>query len=534
MKQRIVTAFIIAILSMLASCFLTPALYAEEEEAEPTFTINGYSITGNTRIDTEELLDVISIFTGKEKTSADVEKARNALEIHYQTRGFPAVMVNIPEQTVDTGYINLEVVESLIRMVRITGNIYHTMDKIKKSLPSLTPGKVLYVPLLQKELNQLNRNRDMKVAPVLSPGKEPGTIDVELKVKDRLPLHASLEFSDRYSANTSRYRLNGSIRYDNLWQKQHSLSFQYQTAPDNTDEVDVSSLSYVFPVPWKENDLLVFYGVISESDNAFGEGFEVKGEGNVFGFRYIASLPAYKEYNHNLSLGIDYKTFDETIGFQTGDDATYTPITYLPLLISYNGSLPDTYGLTQFSAGLNLSFRRLITDQREFEVKRYDARGNFLFATLGLERYQKLPFGFGLFLKTDGQLATEPLISNEQYSAGGMYSVRSYSESEESGDNAFHFSLEMSRQLPEIPIYYLFTPGLAITPYIFYDYASLYTQNALEGQDESTTLSGAGCGLRGDLGKNLHFEVIWAVALEDGSDTFKNDQRMHFLVRYEF
>ncbi len=526
--------FLAITIIFLLAALLPAGVQAQENGEEPRFAIHGYEISGNTRLDTEELLEVVSVFTGDNMTSAEVEKARTALELHYQTRGYPAVMVNIPEQTVDSGTIKLEVVESLIRMVRVSGNRYHTMEMIKDRLPSLTPGKVLFVPLLTKELNQLNRSRDLKVAPVLSPGREPGTIDVELKVKDRLPLHAALEFSDRYSADTTKYRLNGSISYDNLWQKQHSLAFQYQTAPENTDEVNVASLSYIFPAAWKADDMIVFYGVLSDSDNSFGDGFTVTGKGNVFGCRYIASLPGYEEYNHNLSVGLDYKDFDEELGVGPGAEPTYTPITYVPLLLSYSGSLPDEYGLTQFSAGLNFSFRGLVTDQREFEIKRYDSRGNFLIATLGLERYQKLPLGIGLFAKVDGQLASEPLISNEQYSAGGMMNVRGYLESEESGDNAVHCTLELSRKIPEIPFPGPFDSGLSLIPYAFFDHASLFLQRPLAGQEKSNSLSGAGCGLRGELGTHVKFETIWAVALKEATHTGKNDQRMHFMVRFEF
>ncbi len=517
---------------LIISLLLPLRGWARDSGDEPLFTVRGYELSGNTRIDTEELLEVVSVFTGENKSSNDVERAREALEIHYQTRGYPAVMVNIPEQTVDSGIIRLEVVESLIRMVRVTGNRYHTMEMIRDRLPSLTPGTVLYVPLLKKELNLLNRNRDLKVAPVLAPGREPGTIDVELKVRDRLPLHASLELSDRYSADTTRYRLNGSISYDNLWQKQHSLSFQYQTAPEKTDEVQVASLSYMLPAPWDVEDMLVFYGVLSDSNNSFGDGFTVLGSGNVFGIRCIVSLPGYGQYSHNLSIGIDYKDFDEELGIGPGTEPVYTPITYMPLVFSYSGSRPDDYGLNQFSAGLNFSVRGLVSDQRQFEVKRYDSRGDFLYLTLGLERYQKMFRDIGLYLKADGQVASEPLISNEQYSAGGMTSVRGYLESEKTGDNALHFTAEISRPVAEIPMPR--QTSLSLTPYIFYDYAGLYTKNALEGQDKSSVLSGTGCGLRGELGNHVKFETVWAVALDDASHTESGDQRMHFLVRFEF
>ena len=171
----------------------------------------------------------------------------------------------------------------------------------------------------------------------------------------------------------------------------------------------------------------------------------MNGEGNLFGLRYVIPLPPNGTFNHNLTLGLDYKDFDETLGFETDEDeALSTPLAYLPLSVSYAASRPDKSGVFRFSGAINLAFRGLVTDQNEFAIKRYKGKANYLYATLGAERTQRLPAGFGLFAKVDGQIANGALISNEQYAAGGMESVRGYKESEVFGDNAFHATVELS------------------------------------------------------------------------------------------
>jgi hemolysin activation/secretion protein len=77
-----------------------------------------------------------------------------------------------------------------------------------------------------------------------------------------------------------------------------------------------------------------------------------------------------------------------------------------------------------------MSCRSLVADAEEFSNKRYKAKPNYLYATAGVQRNQKLPWGMGLFIKIDGQAADQPLVSNEQYAAGGMESVRGYKEAE--------------------------------------------------------------------------------------------------------
>ena len=114
----------------------------------------------------------------------------------------------------------------------------------------MKPGEVLYTPEVQKEISKANENADVKVTPSLSPGTEAGTVDVDLKVEDKLPLHASLEVSNRYSPDTTLLRLNAVVHYDNLWQKDHSLSLQYQVSPEDPNQVEVGAAAYSMPAPW--------------------------------------------------------------------------------------------------------------------------------------------------------------------------------------------------------------------------------------------------------------------------------------------
>ena len=526
------------LLYLAASVLLLHALLPENCGAaggeEAGFDIRAYDITGNSIFPSEKLQDEVMPFTGRGKTSADVEKARDAIEKFYHDAGYPAVMVNIPEQTLQDNIVKLQVIESRIGRVKVTGNRYFTMEKIMGGLPSLATGGMLYLPEVQEEIGLLNRSSDFKVDPAMTPGKEPGTIDIELKVEDRLPLHGYLELNNRASHDTSALRLNGMIRYDNLWQKEHSISFQYQTSPQRGKEVQVAGGSYVLPAPWNSDHQLALYAIWSDSNTAFGEGFKVVGKGEIFGMRYVMPLPSYRLYSHNVTLGIDYKHFNQAMGYTTSSgETTYTPVTYMPLSLSYSASLPDEWGgVTVFSGGLNLSLRGVISNENEFELKRYKATAGYLYATAGIQRTQKLPLGMGLFVKADGQLSDQPLIDNEQYTAGGMENVRGYLESEASGDNAVHGTLEVSFPNP------LEKTGLGrhvqATPFIFYDMAELFTRSPLPGQARSLNLQGAGAGVRGSITKYLEYEVDWAMALHETDKTTSGSQKVYFKAKAVF
>ncbi|NWF57246.1 MAG: ShlB/FhaC/HecB family hemolysin secretion/activation protein, partial [Syntrophaceae bacterium] len=297
-RNMLLGCFFIALVGIVLS-----AARVNGADPETAFTIRSFSVEGNTLFPGVVLQEVLKEHLGPKKTAADVEKARNALEKYYHDRGYPAVLVNIPEQTVQEGTIRLQVIESKIGRIRVTGNRFVTEGKILEGLPSLAPGKVLYVPDVQRDLERINRGQDIRVSPVLSPGREPGTTDVDIKVEDKFPLHGSLELNNRGTHDTTDLRLNALLGYYNLWQRDHAFSVQYQMSPQDLDEVKALAFSYTLPNPWNVDHQVALYGILSDSETAFGAGFQTVGKGQIYGLRYVLPLPPYELYFHNLTLG---------------------------------------------------------------------------------------------------------------------------------------------------------------------------------------------------------------------------------------
>jgi hemolysin activation/secretion protein len=179
-----------------------------------------------------------------------------------------------------------------------------------------------------------------------------------------------------------------------------------------------------------------------------------------------------------------------------------------------------------------MNLRQINSRESEFEAKRYKARADYLYATVGLQRTQSLPAGMNLLVKVDGQFANEPLIDNEQYSAGGMESVRGYKETEQAGDNSVHgmFELSFPDPLERSPA----GKWIQMSPFLFYDFAVLTIIDPLPTQAEKIRLAGTGAGVRGAMWKHLEYEVDWSVALKDTDITKRDDERVYFKVKAEF
>ena len=271
-----------------------PPAPISEKDADNAFDILEYAIEGNTVLSALVIEEAVYAHLGEQRSIKDVEKARLSLEKTYQDAGYLTVLVDIPEQEVKSGTIRLRVTESSVSRLKVSGARYYSLGRIKEKAPSLAEGSVPYFPDVQTELAALTRSRDRLVAPVLRAGKTPGTVEVELKVKDQSPLHGSVELNNAYSANTTHTRLTGQIRYDNLWQREHSLSMLFQTAPEKPKESNVFSGTYV--IPGDNGQAYALYMVRSRSIVAAVGDFTALGRGNFFGLRWIRPLRALDSY----------------------------------------------------------------------------------------------------------------------------------------------------------------------------------------------------------------------------------------------
>ncbi|MBN8279609.1 MAG: ShlB/FhaC/HecB family hemolysin secretion/activation protein [Gammaproteobacteria bacterium] len=501
------------------------------EAAAPRFDVWEFRVTGNTVLPGIAIEKVVYPLLGPGKTIEDVNAARAAVEQAYRDAGFATVFVDVPEQDVDRGIVRLTVTEGRVGRVRVTGSRYFANGWIREQVPAVAPGTIPRIEAFQSQLKALNlRSPDRQLTPVLRPGAAPGTVDIELKVRDEFPLNGSLEVNNRNSASTTDTRLEAAVRYDNLWQRDHSFGLQYQVAPEDPDETRVIAGSYVLR-PRASGAAFAFYGLSSDSDIAVvGGEISSIGKGRVYGARAIVPLAGDSIY-HSLALGVDYKDFDETIGFNAeGEDDIVTPISYLNWSLGWNGSVPGDDRTQSFDVTANLGLRGVGNEAGEFADKRFKGRPNYVYLEAGYEVLQALPWwGTTLALELRGQVAWQPLISNEQFAAGGRDSVRGYYEGEALGDYGVQVSAEW--RSPNIGPR-LWKALTNLYGYGFLDGARLMLHDPLPSQADYTLLSaGAGLQLAADP---LTAALDLAIPLHDGASTEKGDERLLFSVRYGF
>ncbi len=489
--------------------------------------IEEFRVEGNTVLQTREIEAAVYDFLGPDRSAADVEKARSALEELYQQRGYPTVTVEVPRQSADDGIVTMTVTERKVGRLRVTHSRYYEPDAIKQAAPSVAPGTVPNVKAVQRDMVALNQWPGRSVAPELRPGQDPDTMDVDLHVTDHFPLHGSLEKNNQYSANTTPLRLVGSIGYDNLWQRGDSVALFFQVAPQNTADAAVFATSYMFRIPDTNLSLLASY-LKSNSNVASLGGTNVIGRGQIAGMRLLVPLPALDQLTHNFALGADYKDFDQKLTLGTTNDI---PIIYYPITIGYNANWTEDTSRTDLVAAIVMGTPSLGSSTAVFENNRAYATPNFFYLRGTVTHTHDLPWGMQLWARLQGQGSGNALIPNEQFAAGGVYTVRGYLEAEVLGDNAVDIQTELR------------SPSFAeklgpwakeLRVHLFADAAQISINDPLPGQRRSYGLGSVGFGVRARIADHFSAEVQNAVALSDGVNTKRGADTVLFRVLGDF
>jgi hemolysin activation/secretion protein/AraC-like DNA-binding protein len=339
--------------------------------AEPAgFKVSRYDVVGNTVLETNLLDKTLVPYTGEHVTLDQIRKGLTQLQLAYRDRGFVTVKVGLPQQRLTNGIVRVQVIEGRLAEIIVVKNHYFSSNNVMRSLPGLHTNMLLNSLVFQQELDRANANRDRQIYPEIAPGPEPGTSALRLKVVDRLPLHARLDYNNESTPGTPDTRAGLSLVDDNLWQLDHQLGLQYLLSPEDMkstaletpdffDEPRVAAYSgyYRMPIPFLQGEAnpppltsanfgydevnkrfrppptegppeLIVYasrgatdtGIsLTQSETPLGTngGFQevdTRGAETItfnedLGYRLSKSLPAFFGVNHSISFGTDYKAF---------------------------------------------------------------------------------------------------------------------------------------------------------------------------------------------------------------------------------
>jgi len=521
------------VFARISFLFLIGSIPSQAVEAPPpqtgTLFIKQYRVLGAHHLAKIEIERAVYPFLGPARGPQDVELARAALEKAYQDKGFQTVSVQVPPQEGTHGIVVLRVVESTVGRLRVRDSHYFLPSKIKESAPSLAEGSVPNFNEVTKDVLALNQWPDRRITPSLKAGVVPGTVDVDLTVNDTFPLHGNVELNNRYSADTDPLRVNAALSYNNLWQLGHSIGGSVQLAPQDVSQVQVYSGYYVVRFADPSWPTFIVQGVKQDSNVSTLGSVAVAGRGEVIGGRAIFTFPQLTNFFHSLTLGFDYKHFDQdtTIAGKT----IPTPIYYYPFSANYTATWAPKGSVTTADFGVTFHARGMGSTPQHFDFNRFDADANFIYLRSDLSHQRDLPYGFQAFGKIQGQVSDQPLVESEEFAGGGLNTVRGYLEAETLGDDGAFGTVEL--RSPSL----LSSLGAEANEWRFYLFADggyLTLIDPLPEQDSNFALASVGGGARVRFQNHLNGSVDLAVPLISQTQTTAGDLRVTFRVWADF
>jgi hemolysin activation/secretion protein len=294
------------------------------------------------------------------------------------------------------------------------------------------------------------------------------------------------------------------------------------------------------------------------------------------GFQLAKPLPEINGVRSLLSGGLDFKiytltsygtnvftqtssitnngqVFSTTNTVITQIPTTYSALNYLPLSLNYNASFQDAFGPATLGLGLsaNLWYSSEIsstkTDTNGIPVViSYQTGRDALQAITGSAKStghwvilrpsfsQNIAFSpnWTTTVRADGQWASEPLISVEQFGAGGVNSVRGYHEGEVFGDTGWHLSLEQDTPPYTMGMIRDDTP-LTVRGSVYMDYARVYLIDP-EGRQGSTPLWGTGFGFSAAAGSHWQAQFLFSWPLLSAGTTSAYQPFFNFSLTAQF
>jgi hemolysin activation/secretion protein len=511
---------------------------------DDAFDLQRIDVTGNTLLGTEEIKQLTNPFIGKDKGFRDIQMALEALETAYRKAGYTAVQVITPEQELTGGTLHLEVQETPIASVTVSGNKFFSEANIRATMPSLIEGKTPNARLLSENVQLANENPAKQIDVVLAVSeKSPGKLDATINVEDEATFRGFITADNTGSDTTGGHRLGISLRHSNLWDRDHTATFSYTGSPDKPDgtKVDIYSLGYRVPFYSIGDSIDLFYAKsnINTPAAAFTLGaFEnLTGKGDLYGVRWNHYFQRHGEWSTKLVGGLDVKVMDTTCTGPAGEkdylkglSAGCTPYITRPLSATYSGNWQRPGMAADFSAGIayNLATGRdneyntvdgkTGNDNYSLVSSSRETRNNFSVLKLGGSYSHTLPDGW--MARVAGSLQSSlgtPLPPSEQIGLSGSQAVRGFHERIVASDAGYIANVEL--YAPNVaPI--LTLPG-KLHPLFFVDSARGHSYK-MPGRSGTTTVTepsgimSAGMGVRYSYKKDVQVRLDVANVLNAG------------------
>jgi len=495
---------------------LPPAPVPERRGPIPTVKVfvKEIRILGSTVFTAQELAQVTEPYRDREITSEDIESLRLAMTLLYVNRGYSTSGTLVPDQAIVDGLLTIQVIEGKLSRIDVEGNYWFRPIYFTSRL-RLDAGPPVNVHALQERLRLFQTDQRIeRINAELRPGETRGESALHVRVAERRPIKAWLEYNNFTSPTVGSNQLMGTIAHQNLLGFGDALRVQYGQSFGTDSNAHGSGINpnlnvrYVVPVTPYDTTFAVDYRKVDfTAIESSVKPLDITGKFESIGFTLRQPLFRTPSQEFALALTGQSQSFRSSLlgnpfEFQSGSTNGLSQVSALRFAQEYVHRTPNQVisGLSRMSFGLPILGAVVNSGPDQ-------ATGEF-FSWLGQAQLVRRlnPTNIQLLARADLQLTNKHLFIIEQMVVGGRYSVRGYREFTLLGDNAFLGSLEA-----RIPVYKSAIGEELVYLVPFFDYGRAWNTNVVNPTPE--WLASVGAGAIWNIWPGSRFEVYWGLRL---------------------
>lgn len=482
----------------------------------------------------KKLDESLAPFLGKSFAMNDITAIKKAIISYYQSYERPMVAVQVPEQDVTDGVVQILVTEGILGKITSKGNKWFSDKRLIDAI-HLKPGDPIDERELAKDLTFLGRNPFRKTSAVYTPGEKIGTTDIELITQDRFPARIYTGVDNTGLENTGKNRVYAGFNWGNAFGVDQILSYQYTAATD-FHKFQAHTANYTIPLPWEHT--VTFYGGYANihadlpipSSTNHGNSYDAS-------MRYNIPLAALGKWNHEFVWGGDFKRTNNTLEFSE-QFLKFTPnINLTQFAVGYNANLKLARSSTFFESEIYYSPASWVADQTEYRYNqaRPGAKPTYGYYRGSVVYIHNLPMEFSVSGLFRGQIATTNLLPSEQFGLGGYNTVRGYEERQVNTDNGILASAEV--RSPTFGMFHWIgkrkvKDGLIFLAFVDYGLGKDYAKVGDEPSHQ--WLMGAGPGLRYNIDSYLSVRLDYGFKIHRSDYQGNKNGRLHFSVNASY
>ncbi|MEX0375367.1 ShlB/FhaC/HecB family hemolysin secretion/activation protein [Spiribacter pallidus] len=445
--------------------------------------VRAIEIAGNTLFSDGVLTELLDPQLDDPLTLADIQGMVARIRDFYRRNGY-LVRVFLPEQTVDDGALLIRVIEGqpgerTIEILPAPGSSRITPDLPREFIDrAFARERFFRIDRLERSERLLNDLPGIEADVRLSPGDDTGLTDVTVSVASTPVFSGRLTTDNAGSDSTGEARAVVRTGLDSPLGR----GDQWSLTGLGSEGTGYLRLQGAIPVGYNGMRLQL---AGSRLDYELVDAFSALGvEGDVSRAEAGLRYPVLRGASGSLYL-------DASIARSRYEDRAQAAIQERRDIDSFSIAVEADRRDTLLGGGITYGRLALRGGRVDFDIGSPERRaltgGGFELARWSLLRVQRragmLGQGASLRISLDGQFSPSNLPSAENYSLGGVGSVRAFPVSEVSGDDGLTLSLEWRERLNAL-----------VNLYGFYDHGWVRAPADAEPAEQTTDLAGVGLG----------------------------------------